>query len=856
MGKKSTYSTVSVSSIEYDTDYSGTPLQQELDLGHQHAHSAYQSSETQWSSLPSLYEAKHIPADKDITTACTIPIADIGDKMHEPPGYERVAMLSNQSTGHIYSPAKTVHDFEEPKAALTRSRCPLRSFVHLLALATTIPVLWLNFSNKYWADETNWRKRWFLFNMDQQDSFNALQFAAKIHEIFVAASVSAMIMHIVRRKLVGRNGLPFGLVVGAYQIGSAEYFISKSFRIPFWRSMRQKCRWNAVPIVILIAMSIVYVNMIGPASAALLIPTLDWFPVKDPFKGLPLTTYFMPNGPNIITDNGLYPQIFNVSDTPWVECTNTSVRTHQFCPGGGYDQLDAWFSSWAWSGLQYDPLIDVFLGKMKRPVVSRITGGSESEPGIAVASTIHTQIARMLDLFSQYVDLNSLGIINDIQRPKYTVSHETPIFSPVVQVQCNGIDQRTALENLQRGFNMSFATNLMQNFSKEQNAYKSGTWQVPTDLWSGADASTDIVDFTWIPTSLIRGADGDLGTLDASIAALARVPVAIEVTWANGTKTMEQDSLVVSCMFDARWATTAVSYDPKQDSTAGFNLTDPLKLFNENTGSIASDLGVSDTIVLDTDWADLLNAPQVVANDTVSEEYPAITLLLSRFVADLTVDENHVYSNFFAIRSNSDRDALYANITNTIEVLLSTLVADGISRANDLGFLLFLELSKESNGIVTIDDILRQAGSWDVVPNTNYSVSNLEDLNHIEFTVERYGWGYGLRPPTAKFAVAILLAYLVGRFLFLVLCLVFRCRSRGWTSQAWGDVGELVALAAMSRESEALQNTGAGIDKKATWMTPVRVRERESSRVEIVFGDAERDSMEAQGLLKVGKKYH
>ncbi|KAF3023687.1 hypothetical protein E8E14_013690 [Neopestalotiopsis sp. 37M] len=830
MGKKSTYSTVSVSSIEYGTDCSETPLQGAMDLGQQFTPSVYDSPEIGGSSSSFLYESKHIPADEDITMVYTIPISGMRDEMQEPPGYEGAAMLSQHGTELQYPPTKTSYHPEDSKTALTRSfnlwKNLRNNLVHLLALATTVPVLWLNFSNKYWADETNWRKKWFLFNMNQQDSFNALQFAAKLHEIFVAASVSAMIMHIVRRKLVGRSGLPFGLVVGAYQIGSAEYFKSKSFVVPFFKSIFRS-QWNVVFVALIVGISIVYVNMIGPASAALLIPALDWYPVKDPFNSLPLTTYFMPSNSNIITDHELYPRSFKISDKP----------------------------CWALSGMQYDPLIDVFLGKMKRPVVSRIAGDSEREPGIAVASTIHTQIARALDLFSQYVDLNSVGNINNVQRPRYTISHETPIYSPLVQVQCSGVDQRSALESLHIGSNLSFATNLMQNFSKEQNFYKSGTWQVPTSLWSEADASTDAVNFTWIPASVIQGMDGTLGALDASIAALARVPVAMEWTWENGTNTTEQDSLVVSCILDARWARTAVSYDPKQDSTAHFNLTDPTKLLDETLGSFASDFGVSDTIILDTDWADLLNLPQVIPDDTSNTTVPSFQLLLSRFVDDFT-EHNDTFRTFYAIRPNYTQDPFYANVTNTIEILLSTLVVDGISRANDIGFYFPIELSKESdNGTVTIDDILRQAGSWDISPITNYSVSDLEHLDHIDFTVERYGWGYGLNPPTAKFAVAILLAYVAGLILFLIICSIFRCRRRGWMGEAWGDVGELVALAAMSREPEALQNTGAGIDKAATWMIPVRIRERESSRVEIVFGDVEGGSMEAQGLLQVGKKY-
>lgn len=59
----------------------------------------------------------------------------------------------------------------------------------------------------------------------------------------------------------------------------------------------------------------------------------------------------------------------------------------------------------------------------------------------------------------------------------------------------------------------------------------------------------------------------------------------------------------------------------------------------------------------------------------------------------------------------------------------------------------------------------------------------------------------------------------------------------------------------MSRESEAFCNTGAGIDQGKTWVTPVRIRERESNRVELVLG-AEGGQAEGQGPLRIEKKYH
>lgn len=758
------------------------------------------------------------------------------------------------------------HDPEESKVVLRRSFNPLRNVIHLLALVATILVLWLNFSEAYWADENNWQPKWYLFDLNQEDTFNFLQFYAKVHEIFVVGSVSAMVLHCVRRKLVGKGrGLPFGLVVGAYQAGSAEYFASKSLWTPLFQSICGK-QWNEALVALMIGMSIIYANMAGPASAALLIPTLDWYSVKDPFNGLPLTTYIWPKSNNSLTEQLLYPQFLDLSISGGItaaQCADSTDINNDICPGAGFSQLDFWFDSWATSGIRNDPSMDVLLGKIKRQVASRVAGANETEPGIAVASTLHTEIALVLDLFSQYVNTNPMGEINQIQRPKFIVADGTPAFSPLVQAQCGGMDQRTALQNLQKSGNLSFSTGLMQNFSREYNGYKSNTWQVPTGLWSSADASTNDTDFTWIPASDIRGIGGE--TISTSIAALARVPVFMAVN-SSGTTRYEQDSLLVSCVLDARWAATAVSYDSKQSDAADFNLTNPTQLLNKNgdwkDGFVGSDFGVSDLITLDTEWAALLNLPKPINNNgTSNATIPAIPLLLSRFIettnaSNLPDGEDGEYKMFVPVGSSLSKDEVYANISATIAVLLSTLVGDGISRTNSItNFELYIELTRElANGTTTLDDILRQAGKWDISPITNYPVSNMKGLERLEFHVQRYGWGYSLQPRTAKFAATVLLLHVAMLLIFQATSLLFLVRG-GWISQAWGDIGELFALAAGSQESEAFRNTGAGIDKGRTWMINVRIRERNGNRVEAIFDGAESSLSDERKVLKPQIKY-
>ncbi len=129
----------------------------------------------------------------------------------------------------------TVKILEEPKVALDTgfwsSFLCYGLIMHTIALGLTLGICQLSWRSVYWADYDHWQPKWFLLNLDQNGSSNLLQFAAKIHEIFVIASLSLMVVHVVRRMLIGR-GVPLGLLAGAYQVGSAEYFVSPPFSRP------------------------------------------------------------------------------------------------------------------------------------------------------------------------------------------------------------------------------------------------------------------------------------------------------------------------------------------------------------------------------------------------------------------------------------------------------------------------------------------------------------------------------------------------------------------------------------------------------------------------------------------------
>ncbi len=73
---------------------------------------------------------------------------------------------------------------EQPKVALRRRFSWLHPLVHLLPVLATLSVVQLSFRGVYWADDSRYDTRW----------QTVLQFPAKLHEILIVGSLSAMVL--------------------------------------------------------------------------------------------------------------------------------------------------------------------------------------------------------------------------------------------------------------------------------------------------------------------------------------------------------------------------------------------------------------------------------------------------------------------------------------------------------------------------------------------------------------------------------------------------------------------------------------------------------------------------------------
>lgn len=166
---------------------------------------------------------------------------------------------------------------ERPKRAVNAYLDWKELGIHALGLSATTVVIGLHAANHYWVD----------LGDDGSLSINAtlnyLQFAAKLHETAMMASMSCVMLFFLHRRLI-RKGVSFGHLDAAYTIGAGGgvgLLITKRF----WSPWRQHF-W----FFLMLLLTIVFTLALNPASAIAMIPSLAYWPLNNPY-GLGMSSH-------------------------------------------------------------------------------------------------------------------------------------------------------------------------------------------------------------------------------------------------------------------------------------------------------------------------------------------------------------------------------------------------------------------------------------------------------------------------------------------------------------------------------------------------------------------------------------
>ncbi|KAJ0120719.1 hypothetical protein J7T55_015451 [Diaporthe amygdali] len=158
---------------------------------------------------------------------------------------------------------------EKPKVVYSHKRRRILKevlWVHLLPVAINFTLLGL------YVQRVSWTPPWPSTNI-----LNALQFAAKIHETLMIASLVSVLLHHIRYRLLspGHAGLPLGLITSPFRLLDVTYLWSQEFSAA-WRSLEVFSISEVATIGIHVFL-FVLAAVLGPASAISMLPRLgEW----------------------------------------------------------------------------------------------------------------------------------------------------------------------------------------------------------------------------------------------------------------------------------------------------------------------------------------------------------------------------------------------------------------------------------------------------------------------------------------------------------------------------------------------------------------------------------------------------
>jgi len=163
-------------------------------------------------------------------------------------------LLPASFLGHTL-PWKTT--FEQRKVAVYQSRrmASLNSLLHVIPLAVAGTLLGLHWS-KYWVGVS--------------DDAPSLQFAAKVHELLMQASLVDVLLYVIRSQAL--NGyLPLGALAGAAQAPQLSYLWSLDFFSALVAPSRVFRSRNKFILILSTFTLLFMTGVVGPSSAILMI---------------------------------------------------------------------------------------------------------------------------------------------------------------------------------------------------------------------------------------------------------------------------------------------------------------------------------------------------------------------------------------------------------------------------------------------------------------------------------------------------------------------------------------------------------------------------------------------------------
>jgi hypothetical protein len=298
------------------------------------------------------------------------------------------------------------------------------SLVHLLPLAISAFLITINYQRWYWFGVEGPGGLLRALDISPNSIRNLLQLAAKVYELLVIASLGALTIKVYKHQLV-ESRLPLGLLTGAYRVGDVPYIFGRVF----WRAVGKTYGLLAL----LVFVNTILATLVGPSSAILLVPELDWYSLPGAFSNIQLPVFYFDS-----PANWTWPRVLSAPVAPLKEsadlyaCDTFAGWFAYWCPSGGFADLYKWLAEWESSDLRNDLVIQDPTGAVRRRLSS-----AEDRFGHAVAmTTVSMPPLLTLGRLLNFIKRDNMGAIHDTPRFRLNISSESTIFQPLVQSQC------------------------------------------------------------------------------------------------------------------------------------------------------------------------------------------------------------------------------------------------------------------------------------------------------------------------------------------------------------------------------------------------------------------------------------
>ncbi|KAI9868434.1 MAG: hypothetical protein M1813_005878 [Trichoglossum hirsutum] len=409
----------------------------------------------------------------------------------------------------------------KPAFDTQRSLALARCLIHIIPVGVSVGVVMLSFTGHYYADAGT---------QHQNMQLGALQFAAKVHETLIVASLSTVVLHRIQTSLLGDAGVPLSLLTVGHQL-------ERMFRRELWTGLFGRGGRRRPLLAALVVVAVVLTVTSGPASAIAMIPKLNWWEVSNA-RFLSNHRYFLAMNPE-----KMWPNNLTKWDMPQV-CLEPLGHTDVTCPSGGYPTFSARYD------LEPEPNL------LSATNITFVNEGT----GLTVRSVAcepmgdPTEEAYRASSFSQLtIDIlwNCWGLFQDKWNalpggPSARISIVLPegmsLKKPQVEVQCTQYKYTD-------GASLELPHDRL--VTPPLDEHQQGAWKFdPAKLWNITSLRVNHTGgFSWV--------DGSSFAPGPSIGAAYFSP--------RGEVTGRADDQVIACTVDARWVPVDMWLEPTND---------------------------------------------------------------------------------------------------------------------------------------------------------------------------------------------------------------------------------------------------------------------------------------------------